>query len=445
MTIVGTGYVGLVSGACFADLGHDVTCVDNDEDKIAAIAAGRMPIFEAGLAELVAANLEAGRLVFSSDLKGAVSDADVVFIAVGTPSRAADGCADLSAVYAVAKELAGALDGFTVVALKSTVPLGTCDKVETVIRAANPHADFAVVSNPEFLREGSAIDDFKSPNRIVIGSEDNRAREQMTMLYRPLSQKGAPMMFTGRRNAELIKYGSNAFLAMKITFINEMADLCESVGADVQEVARGIGLDKRIGPKFLNAGPGFGGSCFPKDTLALSKIAREFGTSFRLVETTIAVNEQRMQSMAKKIISACGGSVRGKTIAILGLTFKPNTDDMREAPALTIIEHLQDAGARIKAYDPAGMEIAATLTKHVEFQVDAYEAVENADAVVIATEWPAFGALDLARIKALMVGPVFADLRNMYAHDEAARHGFQYFSVGRSPWPNIEAFGAAAE
>ena len=445
VAILGTGYVGLVSGACFADFGHDVTCVDRDEAKIAAIRRGEMPIFEPGLADLVALNVKAIRLAFTSDLKGAVRAADIVFIAVGTPSRPSDGHVDLSAVYAVSRELADALEGFTVVALKSTVPVGTGDEVERIIRSVKPGADVAVVSNPEFLREGSAITDFKLPNRIVVGLEDERGREPLTEAYRPLYLNQAPLLFTDRRTAELIKYAANAFLAMKITFINEMADLCENAGADVQEVARGIGLDDRIGTKFLHAGPGFGGSCFPKDTLALTKIAHDHGTTLRLVEATVAINDQRKRNMARKIIAACGGSVRGRTIAVLGLTFKPNTDDMREAPSLAIIQGLQDDGARIKAYDPAGMEAAGRLTEHVEFAKDAYDAATGADAVVIVTEWPALRALDLARLKALMVGPVFVDLRNIYARSDVAQHGFQYVGVGKAPTQSVEALAVAAE
>jgi UDPglucose 6-dehydrogenase len=432
IAMVGSGYVGLVSGACFADFGHEVCCVDADAGKIARLRAGEMPIYEPGLESLVADNVAAGRLSFSVDLAAAVAEAGVVFIAVGTPSRRGDGHADLSYVRAAAEAIAGAVDGFTVVVTKSTVPVGTGDEVERIIRAANPAADVAVVSNPEFLREGAAIDDFKRPDRIVIGLEDERARPVMSEVYRPLYLNQAPMMFTGRRTAELIKYSANAFLAMKITFINEIADLCEEVGADVQEVARGIGLDKRIGAKFLHAGPGYGGSCFPKDTVALVKTAHDAGRPLRLVETTIAVNDTRKRAMARKVIAACGGSVRDKTVAVLGLTFKPNTDDMREAPSLSIIQALLDGGARVRAYDPEGMDQARPLLDGgVGYGENPYDCAEGAHALVIVTEWNQFRALDFARLKTMMAEPVVVDLRNIYRREEIVRHGFRYAAIGR--------------
>lgn len=430
IAVIGSGYVGLVSGACFADFGHEVTCVDNNEDKIAALYKGVMPIYEPGLAQLVERNVEAGRLKFTTELKAPVAQADVVFIAVGTPSRRGDGHADLSYVYGVAKEIAAAVEGFTVVVTKSTVPVGTGDEVERIIRDARPDSDIAVVSNPEFLREGAAIEDFKRPDRIVIGIEDERAREVMTEVYRPLYLNQAPLLFTQRRTSELIKYAANAFLAMKITFINEVADLCESVGANVQEVARGIGLDNRIGSKFLHAGPGYGGSCFPKDTLALVKTAQDYGTPIRLIETTVSINDQRKRAMARKVIKAVG-DVRGKKIALLGLTFKPNTDDMRDAPSLAIIQGLQDAGATITAFDPEGTEQARPLVENVTFGSDPYTISDGADALVIVTEWDAFRALDFPRLKASMKAPVLIDLRNVYRKEFVARHGFRYFSIGR--------------
>jgi UDPglucose 6-dehydrogenase len=431
VAMIGTGYVGLVSGACFADFGHHVTCVDKDADKIASLARGEVPIFEPGLAELVKTNLRQGRLVFSTELAAAVQSADAVFIAVGTPSRRGDGHADLSFVYAAAREIAAALDGFTVVITKSTVPVGTGDEVERVIRQARPDADVAVVANPEFLREGAALRDFKHPDRIVVGSNDARARERMAQLYRPLYLNAPPLLHTDRRTAELIKYAANAFLAMKITFINEIADLCEAVGADVQEVARGIGLDNRIGTKFLHAGPGFGGSCFPKDNLALIKTGQDHAAPLRLVETVAAVNDQRKRAMARKVAAALGGQLRDKCIAVLGLTFKPNTDDMREAPSIALITALHDMGARVRAYDPAGMEQARALLGEVTYCDDAYACAEGADALVIVTEWEQFRALDLARLKQSMARPVVVDLRNVYRPDEMARHGFTYVGVGR--------------
>jgi UDPglucose 6-dehydrogenase len=431
VAMIGTGYVGLVSGACFADFGHDVVCVDKDKSKIAALARGEVPIYEPGLNDLVAANTRAGRLTFSNDLPGAVKAADAVFIAVGTPSRRGDGHADLSFVYEAAREIAGSLDGFTVVITKSTVPVGTGDEVERIIREAKPKAEFAVVSNPEFLREGAAIRDFKLPDRIVVGSEDARAREVMTELYRPLYLNRSPILFTDRRTAELIKYAANAFLATKITFINEIADLAEKVGADVQEVARGIGLDNRIGPKFLHAGPGFGGSCFPKDSVALIKTGQDHDAPLRIVEAVVAVNDARKRAMARKVSAALGGELRGKTIAVLGLTFKPNTDDMRESPSIPLITALQDMGAKVRAYDPNGMEQAKPLMSNVAFCNDAYDCAQGASALVIVTEWEQFRALDFARLKKVMERPVLVDLRNIYRPEEVARHGFVYESVGR--------------
>jgi UDPglucose 6-dehydrogenase len=435
VAMIGAGYVGLVSGACFADFGHEVCCVDKDAGRIAALRAGRMPLFEPGLSDLVAANVRAGRLSFAGELAEAVARADAVFIGVGTPSRRGDGHADLSFVYQAAREIAAALSGYTVVVTKSTVPVGTGDEVERILREHRPEAEFAVVSNPEFLREGAAIADFKRPDRIVIGTEDARARAVMTDLYRPLYLNQAPLLFTARRTAELTKYAANAYLATKITFINEIADLCEQVGANVQDVARGIGLDNRIGAKFLHAGPGYGGSCFPKDTLALIKTAQDHGAPVRLVETVAAVNEQRKRAMGRKVVAACGGAVRGKTVAVLGLTFKPNTDDMREAPSLAVIAALQDAGATVRAYDPQGMDQAKALLAGVAYADDPYGCAEGADALVIVTEWDLFRALDLARLKALLRQPVVVDLRNIYRPDEMARHGFTYVSVGRPSDP----------
>ncbi|MEQ1952806.1 UDP-glucose/GDP-mannose dehydrogenase family protein [Mesorhizobium sp. CN2-181] len=429
--MVGAGYVGLVSAACFADFGHQVVCIDSDAGKIEALRGGKIPIYEPGLGELVSTNLRAGRLSFETDLKEAIADADVVFMAVGTPSRRGDGHADLSHVYAAARQIAGALRGFTVIVTKSTVPVGTGDEVERIIRETNPDADFAVVSNPEFLREGAAISDFKRPDRIVIGLEDERARAVMAEVYRPLYLNAAPIMYTARRSAELIKYAANAYLAMKITFINEMADLCEALDADVQDVARGIGLDQRIGSKFLHAGPGYGGSCFPKDTMALAKAAQDAASPVRLVEATVAINDSRKRAMARKVTAACGGEVRGKTVAVLGLTFKPNTDDMREAPSLALIQALQDGGARVRAYDPEGMEGARALLDGVTFGNSPYEIAESADALVIVTEWDAFRALDLDRIGKSMKTPVLVDLRNIYKQGEVEKYGFTYTSVGR--------------
>jgi UDPglucose 6-dehydrogenase len=429
--MVGAGYVGLVSAACFADFGHQVVCIDSDLGKIDALRGGKIPIYEPGLGDLVSANLRAGRLSFESDLNAAIGGAEVVFMAVGTPSRRGDGHADLSHVYAAARQIAGALRGFTVIVTKSTVPVGTGDEVERIIRETNPDADFAVVSNPEFLREGAAISDFKRPDRIVIGIDDERAQAIMAEVYRPLYLNAAPIMYTSRRSAELIKYAANAYLAMKITFINEMADLCEALDADVQDVARGIGLDQRIGGKFLHAGPGYGGSCFPKDTLALVKAAQDAASPVRLIETTVAVNDTRKRAMARKVMAACGGDVRGKRVAVLGLTFKPNTDDMREAPSLAIIQALQDGGARVSAYDPEGIDGAKALLENVDFGKSPYAIAEGADALVIVTEWDAFRALDLDRIRKSMNAPVLVDLRNIYKQEEVEKYGFTYTSVGR--------------
>ena len=431
VAIIGTGYVGLVSGACFADFGHTVTCVDKDEGKIEKLKNGIMPIFEPGLDNLVASNVKEERLFFTTDAKEAIRDADAVFIAVGTPSRRGDGHADLSYVYGAAEEIAQLMDGFTVVVTKSTVPVGTGDEVEEIIRRTRPDADFAVVSNPEFLREGAAIKDFKIPDRVVVGTDDERAKQVMKELYRPLFLNETPILFTTRRTSELIKYAANAFLAVKITFINEMADLCEKVGANVQEVSRGIGLDGRIGAKFLNAGPGYGGSCFPKDTLALTKTANDYGSPVRIVDTVIEVNADRKKAMADKVITAMGGDVSGKTIGVLGLAFKQNTDDMRDAPSLDIVPALQKAGARIVAFDPEAMKEASHLLKDIEFADNAYKAVDGADAVVIITEWDQFRALDLNRIKTAMKGNVVVDLRNIYHPDDLAKHGFAYTSIGR--------------
>jgi len=431
VAMIGTGYVGLVSGACFAEFGHHVTCIDKNEEKIALLNNGNVPIYEPGLDAIIERNVREGRLDFATDLSEAVRAADVVFIAVGTPSRRGDGHADLSYVFAAAEEVAAAMDGFTVVVTKSTVPVGTGDEVEAVIGKARPDGEFAVVSNPEFLREGAAIEDFKRPDRVVVGVENDRARDAMRELYRPLFLNETPILFTERRTSELIKYAANAFLAMKITFINEMADLCESVGADVQQVARGIGLDNRIGSKFLHAGPGYGGSCFPKDTVALVRTAEEAGAPLKLVEATVSINDARKARMADKIIAAAGGSVEGKTIAVLGLTFKPNTDDMREAPSLAIVPALQRAGATVRAYDPAGVMEAEKLLNGVEFVTGPYQCVDGADLLTIITEWNEFRALDLERVRAGLKAPVIVDLRNIYDPKDMAERGFTYVSVGR--------------
>lgn len=430
IVMVGSGYVGLVSGACFADFGHDVVCVDKAVEKIEALKKGVIPIFEPGLDALVESNVKAGRLSFTTDLGQAIADADVVFIAVGTPSRRGDGHADLGYVYAAAREIAAAMRGFTVVVTKSTVPVGTGDEVERIIRETNPDADFAVVSNPEFLREGAAIEDFKRPDRIVVGLSDERARGVMTEVYRPLYLNQSPLLFTSRRTSELIKYAANGFLAMKITFINEMADLCERVGADVQDVSRGIGLDGRIGSKFLHAGPGYGGSCFPKDTLALAKTAQDYDSPVRLIETTIAINDNRKRAMGRKVIAAAGGDVRGKKVAVLGLTFKPNTDDMRDSPAIAVVQTLKDAGAIVSGYDPEGMENAKQLME-IEFASGPYQAAEGADVTVLVTEWNELRALDLERLKSVMKTPILVDLRNVYRRPEVEAHGFTYSGVGK--------------
>jgi UDPglucose 6-dehydrogenase len=429
--MIGSGYVGLVSGASIADFGHHVVCVDRDVSKIGALKRGEMPIYEPGLQDLVLSNVKEGRLSFATGLEQPVGTADVVFIAVGTPSRRGDGHADLSYIYEAAREIAAVLDGFTVVVTKSTVPVGTGDEVERIIHEARPDADVAVVSNPEFLREGAAIHDFKHPDRIVVGTNNERAKKVMAEIYRPLSLNQAPLIYTSRRTAELIKYAANAFLATKITFINEIADLCEKVGADVQEVARGMGLDNRIGAKFLHPGPGFGGSCFPKDVRALIKTAQDHEIHLRILEAVVTVNDNRKRAMARKVSAMFSGALRGKTIAVLGLTFKPNTDDMREAPSLVLITALQDMGAKVRVFDPAGMKQAQALLNGVTYCENAYDCAEYADAVVIATEWEQFRALDLERLRDLMAAPVVVDLRNVYHPEEMHRRGFAYTSVGR--------------
>jgi UDPglucose 6-dehydrogenase len=431
VAMIGTGYVGLVSGACFSEFGIEVSCVDRLADRIEALRQGGIPIYEPGLKALVENNVEAGRLSFSTDLAAAVRDAEAVFIAVGTPSRRGDGHADLTFVYEAAREIAAALNGYTVIVTKSTVPVGTGREVERIIRELRPNADFDVASNPEFLREGSAIEDFMRPDRVVVGVSSDRAQAVMRDVYRPLFLNETPVVFTGLETAELIKYAANAFLATKITFINEMADLCEKVGADVSEVARAIGLDGRIGRKFLHAGPGFGGSCFPKDTLALVHTARDVGAPSRIVEAVAEVNVARKKAMAGRVVEACGGSVAGKTIAILGLTFKPNTDDMREAPSLDIVPALQAAGASIRAFDPEGMDEAKKTLSDVVWCEDAYQTMDNADALVIVTEWNAFRALNLKRMKSRLKSPVIVDLRNIYRPKDMAAAGFDYHSIGR--------------
>ncbi|AIT08378.1 UDP-glucose 6-dehydrogenase (plasmid) [Sphingomonas taxi] len=431
VTMIGSGYVGLVSGACFSDFGHEVICVDKDEGKIAALKAGRMPIYEPGLEALVAANVVAGRLSFTTDLSASVAGADAIFIAVGTPSRRGDGHADLSYVFAATEEIAAAVTGPTVVVTKSTVPVGTGDKVEAILREKRPDVAVAVVSNPEFLREGAAIGDFKRPDRIVIGTDDEAARKVMRGVYRPLYLNESPILFTGRRTSELIKYAANAFLATKITFINEIADLCEAVGANVQDVSRGIGLDNRIGKKFLHAGPGYGGSCFPKDTLALLKTAEDFESPVHIVEAVVKVNDSRKRAMGRKVLHALGDGPKGKTVALLGLTFKPNTDDMRDAPSIAIAQALRDAGVTVRAYDPEGIEPARRMMPELTYCKDAYEAAAGADAVVIVTEWDAFRALDLDRLKQAMAAPVLVDLRNIYRREEVEAAGFNYSAIGR--------------
>src|ERR687890_1382483 len=429
--MIGTGYVGLVSGACFADFGHRVCCVDKDAAKIDGLNAGVMPIWEPGLEGLVKSNAERGRLTFTTDLRSAVEQAEAVFIAVGTPARRGDGHADLTFVFEAVRELARFIRPGTVVVTKSTVPVGTGDRIQAILREEGV-TEVSVASNPEFLREGAAIADFKHPARIVVGAEDERAQHALREIYRPLFLNRAPILITGRRTAELTKYAANAFLAVKISFINEIADLCEAVDADVQDVARGIGLDNRIGAKFLHAGPGYGGSCFPKDTLALIKTAQDYAAPIRIVETVAAVNEQRKRAMGRKVVAACGGNVRGKTVAVLGLTFKPNTDDMRDAPSLAVIAALQDAGARVRAYDPEGMEQDRAVLAEVEYASDAYACARGADALVIVTEWDLFRALDLGRLKTALAEPMVVDLRNIYRPEEMRRRGFTYLSIGRS-------------
>ena len=431
IAMIGSGYVGLVSGACFADFGHEVVCVDKDEGKIARLNANIMPIYEPGLDALVKTNVDAGRLSFSTDVMQSVKGCGAIFIAVGTPSRRGDGHADLSYVYAAAEELARAIDPGTVVVTKSTVPVGTGDEVERIIRQTSPDLEFAVVSNPEFLREGAAIGDFKRPDRIVVGSDVEWARDVMRAIYRPLFLNESPLLFTSRRSSELIKYAANAFLATKITFINEMADLCEKLGADVQDVSRGIGLDNRIGPKFLHAGPGYGGSCFPKDTLALLKTAQDNETPVRVVEAVVQANDLRKRAMGRKIINALGGDVRGMKVGLLGLTFKPNTDDMRDAPSIAIVQTLLDAGAIVHAHDPEGMEEAAKILPDVVMTDSAYSAAQDAHAVALVTEWDAYRALDLKKLHGAMAGDVLVDLRNIYRVEEAQAAGFNYVSVGR--------------
>ena len=431
ITMIGTGYVGLVSGACLSEVGHEVTCVDRDQRKIDALKKGVMPIYEPGLDVLVTRNVEAGRLSFTTDLAPAVDGADAVFIAVGTPSRKADGHADLSYVFGAAREIAAAVTGPVVIVTKSTVPVGTGDEVERIVREVNSQAEFAIVSNPEFLREGAAIEDFMKPDRVVIGTDDERAREVMRQIYAPFESETSPLLFTARRTSELIKYAANAFLSIKITFINEVADLCEAVGADVRDVSRGIGLDNRIGAKFLNAGPGYGGSCFPKDTLALLKTAEDYASPIRVVDVVVQVNEARKRAMGRKVLKMMGGDPRGKTVAILGLTFKPNTDDMREAPSLSIIRALQDSGCKIRAHDPEGEEQARELLTDIIFADDAYDAAKGADAIALVTEWDEYRELDLERLADVMATPVFVDLRNVYSRAQVEAAGFIYEAVGR--------------
>ena len=432
VTIIGTGYVGLVSGVCFADFGHVVTCVDKNQDKIAKLNTCEVPIYEPGLEELVSKNVSEGRLFFETDLKDAVSRSEAVFIAVGTPENKETGEADLKYVHAASAEIAEHLQGYTVIVTKSTVPVGTGDEVEQIIRKANPSAQFDVVSNPEFLREGAAIDDFKHPDRIVVGAENAKAADSMRRLYRPFDLSETPLLMVNRRTSELIKYAGNAFLATKITFINEMADLCEVVGADVEEVARGIGLDSRIGPKFLSAGPGYGGSCFPKDTMAVVRTARQVGSPLNIIETVVDINTRRKQSMAGRIIEAVGGDVSGKTVALLGLAFKPDTDDMRESPAIDIVAVLQKAGAKIRAYDPEAMDEAAQIMDNITFCKDAYDCADGADILCVVTEWDKFKALDFIHLKELLNANIFVDLRNIYVPDDVRAYGFEYVSIGRA-------------
>ena len=447
VAMIGTGYVGLVSAACFSEFGFDVTCVDKAVEKIDGLKNGQVPIFEPGLEDLVRNNFAAGRLHFTSQIEDAVPDADVVMLAVGTPSRRGDGHADLSYVWAAAEEVARAMNGYTVIVTKSTVPVGTGRKIEEIIRKVRPDAEFDIVSNPEFLREGSAIGDFMRPDRVVVGLDSEPAREVMKALYRPLFLIETPIIFTSLESAELIKYAANTFLATKITFINEIADICEQIGADVQDVAKAIGLDGRIGGKFLHAGPGFGGSCFPKDTRAFVRIAQEHGAPSRIIESVVQVNEDRKRRMADRVIQSCGGSVEGKTIAVLGVTFKPNTDDVRESPSIDILPALTDAGARIQAFDPEGMDEAKALISGINWSDNAYEAMEGADALMILTEWNEFRGLDLARVRALLKSPVIVDLRNIYRPDEMAEAGFHYVSIGRQsvrPLASVAASSAGA-
>ncbi len=431
ITIIGTGYVGLVSGVCFSDFGHVVTCVDKDAGKIEMLNQGKIPIYEPGLDELVSKNVSEGRLFFATELKEAVAGSEAVFIAVGTPEDKETGAANLAFVHAAAAEIAENLQGYTVIVTKSTVPVGTGDEVEAIMRKTNPEADFDVVSNPEFLREGAAIDDFKHPDRIVVGAQTAKAGDTMRRLYRPFDLNETPLLMVNRRTSELIKYAGNAFLATKITFINEMADLCEHVGADVEEVARGIGLDSRIGPKFLSAGPGYGGSCFPKDTMAVVKTARQVGSPLNIIETVVDINAKRKRSMADKIMAAVGGDVSGKTIAILGLAFKPDTDDMRESPAIDIIESLQAKGANIRAYDPEAMGEAAKILSNIDYCADAYECAHGADVLCVVTEWDKFKALDFVRLKDLLKANILVDLRNVYVPRDVRAYGFEYVSIGR--------------
>jgi UDPglucose 6-dehydrogenase len=445
IAMIGTGYVGLVSGACLADFGHHVVCIDKDTKKIGALQRGEIPIYEPGLQDIVRNNVREARLSFANELQEHVRSADAVFIAVGTPSRRDDGHADLSYIYDVAREVAAAVDGFTVVIAKSTVPVGTCDEIQRLIYQERPNADVAVVSNPEFMREGAAIRDFKFPDRIVVGSDDERAKTVLAEVYRPLSLNPVPMFYTTRRTAELIKYAANAFLATKITFINEIADLCEKVGADVQEVARGVGLDNRIGTKFLHAGPGFGGSCFPKDVRALIKTGQDHDVPLRILEAVATVNDNRKRAMARKVAAMFSGALRGKTVAVLGLTFKPNTDDLREAPSLALITALHDMGARVRAFDPAGMAQARVQMPKVAYCESAYDCAEGADALVIVTEWEQFRALDLERLRDLMATPVIVDLRNVYRPEELQRHGFAYACVGRQSYAGPAAGTSASQ
>ena len=435
IAMVGAGYVGLVTGACFSEFGTDVVCVDKDADRVRALRRGEMPIYEPGLDDLVARNVDAGRLSFTTDLEEAVVEADVVFIAVGTPSRRGDGHADLSFVFEAAREVAAAVRGHTVLVTKSTVPVGTGARVAEIAAQLRPDAEIDVVSNPEFLREGAAIEDFLHPDRVVIGAETGRARDAMRELYRPLFLRETPILFTDRETAELTKYAANAFLAVKITFINEIADLCERVGADVQDVARGMGLDRRIGDKFLHPGPGYGGSCFPKDTLALTRTASDAGAPVRLVETAAAVNEDRKRAMAGRVLEALGGGAAGRTVAVLGLAFKPNTDDMREAPSLELVPALQAAGAAVRAYDPQAMATAGPLLPGVTWCADVYEAAAGADCAVLLTEWNEFRGVDLDRLRAVMAAPVLLDLRNVYKPSEMAAAGFAYRGIGKGRKP----------